>query len=307
MLLLRVLLFLMALLHVAGCGGDAMSSSADSLPGDAGRGDAGEIAVGPRGGRVALLKFAVFGDVRPATLDADAAYPTATVTKLFVRIAQIQPHFVLGVGDWMYASDETHANTQLDQLLQAEKAYPGFIVHGMGNHECGKSNCPSGDETGQVRAYMKKLIPFASHAYFSFDVQTSLGEAKIVFIATNAWNTEQETWLKTVLQKPTNYTFVVRHHPPQRTDAPGVLPSEAILNGQAVTLKLYGHTHKYRHLSANEVISGNGGAPLSSKTDDFYGLLAVEQLADTNLKITEINEDGTFADSFKLTPQGEEM
>ena len=251
-------------------------------PADAvGPNDAGGSSawIGPKGGTVDLLRFAVFGDVRPHNMDQDADYPAKVVQQIFTRVAARKPQFVLGVGDWMFASNYTHAKAQLTALLAAEKPYAHQVFHAMGNHECNgwtSSNCPRGDETGQVRAYFEELLPYTKKAYFSFTIKTRLGDTKVVVTAPNAWDPAQQSWLQQVMQQKTRYTIVVRHEPSSDTRAPGVKPSDAIFKSYPVTLYLFGHYHEYRHLSANQVISGNGGAPLASGS--HFGYLWVEQL-----------------------------
>src|SRR5262249_31770476 len=70
------------------------------------------------------------------------------------------------------------------------------------------------------------------------------------------------------------------------------------------TLLLEGHSHEYYHLrGSNEVISGNGGAPLNGS---HYGLLLIEQLADGNLSVSEIDEaTGNITDNSKVSPGGQ--
>ena len=54
------------------------------------------------------------------------------------------------------------------------------------------------------------------------------------------------------------------HVPPTAPDlAPGTTPIENALRAHPVTLRLYGHSHEYRHFTANAIITGNAGAPLS--------------------------------------------
>lgn len=264
--------------------------------------------IGPKGGEVGLLRFAVYGDVRPHSKDDDSGYPVQTVHEIFTRIAARRPQLVLGVGDWMFASNYEHAKTQLTKLLGAETPYAHQVFHAMGNHECDgwtTSNCPKGNETGLVRAYFEKLLPFTKKAYFKLDVKTQVGKAKFVIIAPNAWDSAQETWLKQAMQETTRYTFVVRHEPPTDMRAPGMKPSEAIFkNYPHTTLFLYGHDHEYRHLSANQVISGNGGAPMHDGS--HYGYLWVEQLSDGNIKVSARRSDSDqVTDSFTLTPEGQ--
>jgi hypothetical protein len=84
-------------------------------------------------------------------------------------------------------------------------------------------------------------------------------------------------------------------------------PSDTLFKSNPVTLALFGHTHEFRKVSANQIISGNGGAPLASGygAGSNYGYLLVEQLSDGNLSVSEIDEaSGNVTESWKVTPQG---
>jgi hypothetical protein len=70
-------------------------------------------------------------------------------------------------------------------------------------------------------------------------------------------------------------------------------------------MRLYGHTHEYRRISTNAVISGNAGAPLEVPTSS-YGFLMVQQRSDGNVVVTayDVGTPPTIRDSFVVTPQG---
>src|SRR6202012_5004386 len=57
-------------------------------------------------------RSAVCGAVRPAEPDDTANYPTAIVTGLFQQIAAQSPSFVVGTGDYMFASSSTAVDGQ---------------------------------------------------------------------------------------------------------------------------------------------------------------------------------------------------
>jgi hypothetical protein len=136
-------------------------------------------------------------------------------------------------------------------------------------------------------------------------MNTSVGSVKLVFIAANAWNSAQESWLKSALASPTTYTFIVRHEPSYDNTAPGVTPSETIINGSAYTMELLGHSHEYKKIDDQHVISGNGGAPLSNTTSLSYGFLFIQILGDGNVAVNEIDAaTGMPVDSYRVTPQG---
>ncbi|MGZ3406432.1 MAG: hypothetical protein ACXVAN_08330 [Polyangia bacterium] len=110
------------------------------------------------------FRFAVFGDVRPSQPNDTANYPQAVVTSLFTQIAQQAPSFVVGTGDYMFASASNGpaVDAQLSMLLSAEQGFSGPVYHALGNHECTgatASNCPNGNETANVRAFMSLLVP----------------------------------------------------------------------------------------------------------------------------------------------------
>lgn len=252
------------------------------------------------------FSFVVFGDVRPRDEDDDEGYPEDTIAGLLTQAGQTTAQFAIGTGDYMFASDDAHVNRQLDRLLSAERGFTRPIYHAMGNHEClGKttSNCPNGTESANVIAYLSRLVPFAEHPYFSFALATSQGEAKFVFVAPNAWDDTQQRWLEDQLGRPTAYTFVVRHEPPNEVRAPSFAKLNAVLARFPITLSIYGHFHRYERVSTNEVISGNGGAPL--KDGAFYGFLEVDQLPDGNVAVHEIAPDADQpVDTWAVTPAG---
>jgi hypothetical protein len=251
------------------------------------------------------LAFVALGDSRPADVNDDGGYPAAVLGSLFEKASATPAQFVLSTGDYMNSNTEASVGNQLSQLLAAERAFSGPIFHAMGNHECSgpaSSNCPNGTESPNVRAFQLQLVPFAQRPYYSLTVDTSMGAAKIVVIAANAWDETQRAWLEMVLGQPTAYTFVIRHEPPETTDAPGVSPSDAVTGRHPLTLAIFGHKHEYQRLSANQVISGNGGAPLACGT---YGFLYVVQRPDGNIQVEEHRQDnGSIIDAWIVTPTG---
>ncbi len=259
-------------------------------------------STGARAG--ARLRFAVFGDVRPAQIDDTAGYPRAVVRGLFATIAARAPDFVVGTGDYMFASPKNAVavDAQLDQLLDAERAFAGPVYHALGNHECTgatASNCPRAVETANMRAFMARLVPPGTATpYYRVDVDTGRGAAKLVFVAANAWSAAQAGWLERALADATAYTFVVRHEPPSSTEPRGVAESEAIIARHPLTLALAGHEHRYRRIDARHVISGNGGAPLSAGR---FGFVLVELDGDGNVVVSEIDAaTGEPSDTFTI-------
>jgi hypothetical protein len=145
---------------------------------------------------------------------------------------------------------------QLDLYVQARGAFSNVMFPAMGNHECTgytASNCGSGNPDGVTENYTaflgQMLAPLGqSKPYYSIDVNGSNGAwtAKFVFIAGNAWDSGQSSWLDTTLAQSTTYTFILRHEPAAASTAPGVTPSEQIMAKHPYTLAIVGHTHTYQ-------------------------------------------------------------
>jgi hypothetical protein len=258
-----------------------------------------------------LLRFGVFGDVRPPHLNETARYPTGIVSGLF-QLAEAQgAQFVVGTGDYMFANRADAADAQVRLLRSAESAFHGPVFHALGNHECGgkvASNCPAGNETPGVRAFMSQLVPEGMPSpFYRVDVRTPLGVVKLLLIAANAWSDDQESWLAAQLADPTAYTIAVRHEPPAETRTPGVAPSEKLLHTHPLTLELLGHVHVYVRLDSRHVISGNGGGPLLFPGGRF-GLLMIAQQPNGNLTATEYDQaTGMALDHWTVTPAGESV
>jgi hypothetical protein len=253
-------------------------------------------SVGPDGGALSRLLFAVVGDTRPATIDDTEGYPANVVATVFAGIAALRPEppMVVATGDYVFASaSHGQAAPQLDVYLAARARFPGALFPAMGNHECTgatASNCGPGAADGEPANYAafarKLLAPIGQAApYYAIELAspanatatTPAWSAKFVFVAANAWSTAEESWFDAAMARPTTYTFVVRHEPASAATAPGVGPSEAVMARRPYTLAIVGHSHTYRHERAREVLVGNGGAPLSSKD---YGFALVSQRAD---------------------------
>lgn len=281
----------------------AASVPAAPVPGsDAYDGGAAVVGVvGPRGGTLSRLYFAVVGDTRPAAMDDTAGYPTAVISKIYATMNALSPRpsFAVATGDYQYTSPAgSEAEAQVDLYLAARAAYGGVVFPTMGNHECTgltASNCGAGarDGTpGAYRAFLSKLLaPIGqTRPYYEVDFRASDGSwtSKLLVIAANAWTSDQATWLDRAMGRKTTYTFVVRHEGSNATTAPGVTPSEGILASHPYTLAICGHTHSYEHPSRREVIVGNGGAPLSSSTKG-YGFAIFSQRPDGSVAVDMID------------------
>jgi hypothetical protein len=299
----------------AGSGGSAGGGNAGG-GGSAGGGMAGDGGTMGGGGTAdggepsGLMTLAVFGDCRPPNLEGTSQYPSQIVSGIFTLAQSNGAQFVIGTGDYMFSNTVAGVAAQLQLFAKSKGMFTaGPVYLAMGNHECTgytASNCPNLNETPNIQAFMSQLVPpGVTKPYYRFDVATPLGKAKFVVTAANAWDTTQESWLKTQLAEATPYTFVVRHEPAADTQAPGVSPSEAVILQFPFTLELNGHTHEYRHVDTQHVISGNAGAPLQSNSGSRYGFLMLRQQANGNINVTEIEEaTGNTLDTWTVTPAG---
>ena len=275
-------------------------------------------SVGPGGGSVSRLYFAVVGDTRPPSPDDTAGYPTAIITQIYTHLEALspKPSFAVSTGDYMFASTGgTEGATQLDLYVGARSKYSGQLFAAMGNHECTgftNSNCGGGNADGvtsNYTAFLSKLLgPISqTNPYYEVDVGAADASwtAKFLFVAANAWTQTQATWLDQAMAKPTTYTFVLRHESASANTAPGVIPSENIMGNHPYTLAIVGHTHTYQHSGPREVIVGNGGAPLSGGKN--YGFGIVSQRTDGAVAVDMIDYASGVADSsfhFAVKPDG---
>jgi hypothetical protein len=255
---------------------------------------------------VSSLYFAVIGDTRPANIDGTNNYPTAVIDKIYADIAAMnpQPQFIITTGDYMFASTSGgQAQPQMNMYMQAAKQYTtGPIFSAMGNHECTgatNSNC-AGSPTSNMTAFLDALVkPLGKTVpYYTVPISDSAGKwtAKIVIAACNAWDSTQSAWLQSELAKPTTYTFVVRHEPMGTSGPPCVSAMDSMMRSSSYDLFIVGHSHTFSH-SGNQVIIGNGGAPLSGTST--YGFATVAQQAGGGFLVTQYdylnsNPIGTF-------------
>jgi hypothetical protein len=270
-----------------------------------------DSAIGPMGGTVDRFRFGMFGDVRPPNQDQTAMYPTAVINSVLSGMQGLNVQFAVASGDYMFASTGTIASTQVQMLLDAERSLGVPIFHALGNHECTgatATNCPNGTETGNIQVFHSMLAPAYSGVYYDWYIHTSMGDAHFIATAPNAWNPTQQSWLTAALAQPAQYIFVIAHEPPSAPPGPGSVAIEDAIaaSPQGVTLRLYGHTHSYRHLTNNSVISGNAGAPLAG-TGGTYGFVTVEQQADGNVQVSawDVGQPPTMSETFLLSPTGQ--
>ena len=97
----------------------------------------GPSGVGPGGGRVSQLLFAVVGDTRPPNIGDTSGYPVAIATKIFQDLDGLDPRPAFGVssGDYMFVQPGSgQAAPQLDLYLQARANFSNVMFPAMGNH-----------------------------------------------------------------------------------------------------------------------------------------------------------------------------
>ena len=286
--------------------------------GTVGGSDSGTVG-GSDGGTVSSsgLTFAVVGDTRPASVDDTANYPTPIITKIYqdVEAASPRPTFVVGTGDYQFASTSgSQQQPQLDLYAGARGQYSGAFYPAMGNHECTgytASNCGSGNTDGTPRNYTDFITTMLSpigetKPYYVKQVTASDNSwtAKLVFVACNAWDSTQASWLDQTLSQASTYTFVIRHESTSAVSSAPCGASDSTIDAHPLTLRIVGHSHYYSHVSSSkEIIVGNGGAPLTSGTN--YGYVIINRNSDGSLTVTAYDyQSGSVLDTFKITASG---
>jgi hypothetical protein len=221
---------------------------------------------------------------------------------------------VVSTGDYQFASTYgTQSAPQLALYMGARRGYSGVWFPAMGNHECTgatASNCGPGSTDGTTPNYdnfiSTMLGPIGKTSpYYSVNINATDGSwtSKFVFVAANAWDSAQSSWLSSTLAVKTTYTFVMRHESDDANTAPGVSPSQSIISSYPLTLEIVGHTHTFEWAGSREVIVGNGGAPLSGYVNYGYGL--VQQLSNGDITVDMVDyESGAKNSSLhqELTP-----
>jgi len=303
--------------------GGATTSTSTSTSGTGGKSGTGGSTTatgvtGISGGTLDLLNFVIVGDTRPPNEDDTAGYPTAIITKIWQDVEAFSPRpaFAVTTGDYQFASTTgTQQAAQIGLYLTARAAFTNVSFAAMGNHECTgatASNCGTGNTDGITTNYTtfmtKMLTPLGLKLpYYTVNIAspTKAWTAKLVFVAGNAWDATQATWLEGELAKPTTYTFVVRHEGASATTAPGVTPSIAIVNKYPFTLNLVGHTHEYYYNPQDrEVVVGNGGAPLSG-TGNYGYVVAQQRASDGAIVFNEYDYmTNAVANTFALKADG---
>jgi Calcineurin-like phosphoesterase len=247
--------------------------------------------VGPDGGKVNRLYFAIVGDTRPPASNDTAHYPSAIITKIYDEIQAMspRPQFVITTGDYMFASPGgVQGAKQMKLYLEARDHYKGTVFAALGNHECGGDvNCAGVTNNNSYNAFLDGLVkPLGkTKPYYSIPISDISGKwnAKVVMVACNAWSAAQNTWLTGALAKPTTYTFIVRHQP-MGSDAPCNDAMAPLLKTAKYDMLAVGHVHRYSH-SGKQLIEGVGGAPLTGTFN--HGYATVRQLDDGSLRVRQ--------------------
>jgi hypothetical protein len=215
----------------------------------------------------------MIGDTRPSS-STTSGYPQNVKNEIGSIFAGLQAQgnipFVVASGDYAFSSTAAgSAVPQYTDYMTARKQYSGTYLPTMGNHECNgftNSNCPIGSFTGMTQDYVNLIVtpstgqssPYFSALYVANDGSWT---AKYVFVAANAWDSTQQSWLQRTLAVPTTYTIAVRHEPSNDTRAPGTTPSE----------NLYASSFASGALTVSVTV-GNGGAPLDAGPSYGYAI-----------------------------------
>jgi hypothetical protein len=299
--------------------GAADTGGADGGGVDSGHADAGGVSLpAPTLAPVTLptLQFGIVGDTRPAQSQT-TGYSSSLKTVIGSVFSGLQTQgvpFAVATGDYAFSSSSAgSAVPQYTDYMTARANFAGTYLPTMGNHECNgftDSNCPVGSYTGMAQDYINKIVTPStgqSSLYYSALYLASDGSwtAKFIFIAANAWNSAQQSWLQATLAVPTTYTFTIRHEPANANTAPGTTPSETLLSssyaGGALTLSLTGHTHlvqlpggtqpygdQFGSTQPYEIIIGNGGAPLDG--GPTYGYAVATRRQSDGAIVTQLYE-----------------
>ncbi len=266
--------------------------------GGAGGGGGGVVSydggVGPGGGTVSKLYFAVVGDTRPSLEDDTANYPTAIITKIYQDLAALspRPQFVITTGDYMFANPyASQGAAQMALYMTARNQFPNVVFSAMGNHECtggSSTNCDA-KITNNLTTFMSNLVSPLGHSvpWYTVPISDSGGQwsAKVIVTACNLWNTTQKDWLATELAKPTTFTFVVRHMP-TGSNGPCNAEMDTMLASANLTGLLVGHTHSvYFSGGYKQLTEGVGGAPITGGAN--YGYALIEQQSNNTFKVTQ--------------------
>lgn len=291
--------------------------------------------IGPHGGTLATLDFAIVGGAWPANIDDTSGYPSWVASKIWqgVQAASPRPAFAITTGNYMFANPSHLPGTQaaqLDLYLTARASFGNIVFPALGVHDCNglpnegtapglvASNCGLGNADGLTANYTsyvaKMLAPLGqTRPYYAVKIDgtyQATGEtwtAKLVVIACNAWSRVQADWLEGSLADPTTYTFVVRHEGIDEAPAPCILSepnADAIMGRYPFTLLIAGRPDTFAYYpKERQVIVGNGGAPLQG--DVSYGYVLATQRVDGAIAFSEIDSlTGSVEQIFAVNPDG---
>lgn len=251
--------------------------------------------VGPNGGSVDRLWFAVTGDTRPGACDASDLYPRSAIAEIAASMKALEVQFALDLGDHMYVCNGSYAEAaqQMGFYTTAIAAGPATFFMTLGNHDCGSSFARSGARAGcfeesadaNFRAYLAALG--RPRPYYAIDVATFAGLARFVFVADDAYDAVQAAWLERTLADAdarARITVIARHHPMSgaRSGNPDIV---ATIERHRYALLLSAHLHTYAHgedHGGRAAIMGLGGAPSALPP----GFATVLQNADGSLTFT---------------------
>jgi hypothetical protein len=281
-------------------------------------------SVGPNGGSVSRLFFAITGDTRPDTINSTSTYPTTLVNKIYTDIQGMspRPQFVVATGDYMFASTTSStASTQINLYAQGAALFTGGPLYPvMGNHECDGSttgNC-SGRTTDNITAFKTTLLANIgkTKTYYTVSFSSSVASypwtAKLIVLSCNEWDSTQLSWFNQQVAVPTTYTFITRHESSNADAiAPCINDTDPVITAHPPNLLLVGHTHTfevfkkssmYNMLPVDEVVAGMGGAQqqLNPGQIPVFGYATIEQIA-TGFKITEYSSDDPTTPIFSYT------
>ena len=216
----------------------------------------------------------------------------------------------------MMPSTDGHSQApQIEQVHDGAGGVPGPEYPAMGNHECTgatASNCGTGNTDGVTKnmtAFISTMLgPIDMTApvlHESFTASDGSWTAKFVFVACNAWDSTQATWLTS--SWPGDDVHVRRAPRGERSDMSShrARTSQTIIDANALTLLIVGHTHEYDHESYDkEIIVGIGGAPLTSGTN--YGYVIVVRNTAGTLTVTAYDYKSHAAiDTFRIQANGD--
>ena len=292
-------------------GGGGGGSTGGGSAGGNGGGTGGASGIGPLGGTVDLLRFAVTGDTRPPACEDNAHYPTAVINGIADGAQARGAQFGLDLGDHMYVCNSSlaEATIQMNMYMQAIHRFSNQWFMTMGNHECWHGPCLPGSSSANYVAFMSALSQVSSLPYYTFNVHTRHGLATFIVLADNAWDSTQSAWFERTLataDTAATYTIVARHHPEGDTSVVTNPEAVTILRRHKFALFLTGHAHSYKHMTTDngrDVVIGIGGAPLLAAGSTFNGYAMVEQQATGELRMNVYNITGnTLHETFTVAP-----